>query len=135
MDCQGARKTQKEGQECQGEVKELGRSPLAVVRYPGHPGLPSGFSWAPWQSIMLCLSGSCKNQALRQDCLNQAGLLNADLMQVDQIVNVSHAEYFHRAPVLCVTVLILFKLQTTLLFSTLWAQWLYIISGDRVSFL
>ena len=39
-------KSQKEGQEDQGEVKELGGTPLAVLGSPGPPGLPSGFSLA-----------------------------------------------------------------------------------------
>ena len=37
-------KSQKEGQEDQGEIKELGGAPLAVLRSPGPPGLPSGSS-------------------------------------------------------------------------------------------
>ena len=35
-----SRESQKEGQEEQGEVKELGGSHLAAVRSPGPPGLP-----------------------------------------------------------------------------------------------
>ena len=40
MNCQGAlRKSQKEGQEDLGKVKELGGLPLAVLRSPGPLGL------------------------------------------------------------------------------------------------
>ena len=41
MDFWGAQ-SQKEGQQDQGEVKELGGSPLAVLSSHGLPGLPSG---------------------------------------------------------------------------------------------
>ena len=37
-------KSQKEGQEDQGEIKEIGGPPLIVLRSPGPPGLPSGSS-------------------------------------------------------------------------------------------
>ena len=37
-------KSQKEGQEYQGETKQLGEFPLALLRLPGPPGLPSGSS-------------------------------------------------------------------------------------------
>ena len=33
---------QKEGHEDQGEIKEVGSTPLAVLKSPGPPGLPSG---------------------------------------------------------------------------------------------
>ena len=39
-------KSQKEGQEDQGEVKELGGTPLGLLGSPGPPGLPSGSSLA-----------------------------------------------------------------------------------------
>ena len=38
------RKSHNEGQEDQGEVEELVGTPLAVMGFPGPPGLPSGFS-------------------------------------------------------------------------------------------
>ena len=41
-----AREAQKEGQEDQGEVKELGGTPLRLFGSPGPPGLPSGSSLA-----------------------------------------------------------------------------------------
>ena len=41
VDCQGAQ-SKNEDQEYQAEVKELGGTPLAVLRSPGPPGLPSG---------------------------------------------------------------------------------------------
>ena len=51
------RKSQKEVQDDQGQVKELGGGlPLAVLRFPGSPGLPSGSSWDPWQSTKLSQS-------------------------------------------------------------------------------
>ena len=37
-------KSQNEGQEDQGGIEELGGPPRAVLRHPGPPGLPSGFS-------------------------------------------------------------------------------------------
>ena len=39
-------KSQKEGQEYQGEVKELGGTPLGLLGSPGHPCLPSDSSLA-----------------------------------------------------------------------------------------
>ena len=51
MDCQGAQKSQKEGQDDQEEVKEAGGPAIAVLRSPDPRGLPSGSFWAPWQSI------------------------------------------------------------------------------------
>ena len=36
--------SQKEGQEDQGVIEELGGTPLAALRSPGPPGLPSGSS-------------------------------------------------------------------------------------------
>ena len=36
-------KSRKEGHEDQGQAKELGGTPLAVLRSPGPPGLPSGY--------------------------------------------------------------------------------------------
>ena len=37
-------KSQQEGQEGQGEIEELGWTPLAVLGSLGPPGLPSGFA-------------------------------------------------------------------------------------------
>ena len=45
---------QKEGQEDQGGVKELGGTPLAVLRFSGPPGFPSG----PW---LTANPSSCPN--------------------------------------------------------------------------
>ena len=43
-------KSQKEGQENQGELKKLGGAPLAALRPPGLPDLPSGISLG-WNSL------------------------------------------------------------------------------------
>ena len=52
MNCQGAlRKSQEEGQEEQGKVKELGGLPLAVLRSPGPLSLPLALPCAPWNSL------------------------------------------------------------------------------------
>ena len=48
-------KSQKEGQEDKGEVKELGGTPLGLLGSPGPPGLPSGSSLA-------CLGGARRSQ-------------------------------------------------------------------------
>ena len=48
-------KSQKEGQEDQGEIKELGGTPLAVSGSPGPPGLPSGSSLGSLSIHQTCL--------------------------------------------------------------------------------
>ena len=46
------RKSQKEGQEDRGILKQIeGGSPRAFLPFHRPPGRPHGSSWAPWQSI------------------------------------------------------------------------------------
>ena len=67
MDCQRARKRQKEGLADQGTLKKLGGIPLALLPLPGPPGLPFGYPWAPWKSLEL--AGSRKALLVRA-CLH-----------------------------------------------------------------
>ena len=60
-------KCQKESQEDQGEVKELGGTPLAVIRSPGPPGLPSGSPLDPLE-----LHQTSLREALQTDSLKKA---------------------------------------------------------------
>ena len=60
MDCQGAQEEPE--RRPRGTVKGArARGPPCWLKVPGPPpGLPSGSSWAPWQSIKLSLSSSLR---------------------------------------------------------------------------
>ena len=56
MDCQGGQEEPEEGQDDQGTLQELRRVPPSSLLFPGPPGVPSGSSWATWQTSKLALS-------------------------------------------------------------------------------
>ena len=65
----GQGKSQKDGQEDQGTLKQLAGPPLALLSLPGPPGLPSGSSLGS-----LTIHQTAKEQARSARCLEGGGL-------------------------------------------------------------